>query len=520
MRSMLRFHFLFLIAATVLVHVAVAQENIKVTEVRTDSFPDLRVYLHIRDPKGFPSGNVSVTDGKENIATRNTEYKKEIRDDGKCVLILVENHYLPSRYPVRMFFQEMLQQTLPGAVGKKDEFAIASFDWHRNGQTVFRETENFTGNVASLQESVKNIKPKADLGNDNQGSDIYQAIAEGLDILEKHNSDKPKFLVVLSDEFYNIYDKQYSSGDLSQKAREKNIPIYTMRYDLGMADKYSLSEVAESSWGEFYNSNSGDFENASKYFLKFLNTAVERSKGHTYIIRYKAESRKDGLAHTALLHLPNTPPLNFTYTAPEPTISEQIKENKLAAVAIVLLLGVAGYMGYASLKKKKVRELREKEEQQKKLRDMEQQQYQAESLLKKQEQQLESLQQQESSRLRAEEEKKRKAVADEERLRLIGEMKSKGAFPRLVVHVNGNTNTIEISEPVFTVGRENGNTLVISHPTVSRRHAEIRYQGGVYLLVDTGSSNGTLLNGGRIRTEVLHDADHIKMGDIDMTFHI
>ena len=50
-------------------------------------------------------------------------------------------------------------------------------------------------------------------------------------------------------------------------------------------------------------------------------------------------------------------------------------------------------------------------------------------------------------------------------------------------------------------------------PMVSRRHAEIRWQDGHYVIVDLGSFNGTLLNGHRIaKPELLRHNDRIELG--------
>ncbi len=44
----------------------------------------------------------------------------------------------------------------------------------------------------------------------------------------------------------------------------------------------------------------------------------------------------------------------------------------------------------------------------------------------------------------------------------------------------------------YSIGRDEGNDVIINDPSVSRRHAELIDAGlGVYKLVDSGSSNGT-----------------------------
>jgi FHA domain/Domain of unknown function (DUF1707) len=48
------------------------------------------------------------------------------------------------------------------------------------------------------------------------------------------------------------------------------------------------------------------------------------------------------------------------------------------------------------------------------------------------------------------------------------------------------------------IGRDPANGLRLSHETVSRVHAELVQQGGVWVLRDLGSTNGTTVNGRRV----------------------
>ncbi|HKO97649.1 MAG TPA: FHA domain-containing protein [Pyrinomonadaceae bacterium] len=74
---------------------------------------------------------------------------------------------------------------------------------------------------------------------------------------------------------------------------------------------------------------------------------------------------------------------------------------------------------------------------------------------------------------------------------------------------------IELNKPVSLFGRdpEADGEIDAAAAVVSRRHAEIRREGGKYILVDLGSFNGTLLNGRRIAApEQLSDGDKIELG--------
>jgi len=70
---------------------------------------------------------------------------------------------------------------------------------------------------------------------------------------------------------------------------------------------------------------------------------------------------------------------------------------------------------------------------------------------------------------------------------------------------------------VLTIGREPNAALFINHHAVSRRHAEITYANGCFMLRDLGSRNGTFLNDNRLEPHSLHILklhDQIRIGTV------
>jgi hypothetical protein len=67
---------------------------------------------------------------------------------------------------------------------------------------------------------------------------------------------------------------------------------------------------------------------------------------------------------------------------------------------------------------------------------------------------------------------------------------------------------------VVVLGRSRDCDCVLSEPSVSRRHAELRRDGGRWLLRDLGSRNGTRVNGVRVleATEVA-PGDRVSFGE-------
>lgn len=72
----------------------------------------------------------------------------------------------------------------------------------------------------------------------------------------------------------------------------------------------------------------------------------------------------------------------------------------------------------------------------------------------------------------------------------------------------------ELPRSTISIGRDPGNQVVINDPQVSRQHARITPQGGLMVLEDLGSTNGTSVNGLRISApHTLAHGDEIGLGD-------
>jgi hypothetical protein len=68
------------------------------------------------------------------------------------------------------------------------------------------------------------------------------------------------------------------------------------------------------------------------------------------------------------------------------------------------------------------------------------------------------------------------------------------------------------------IGRGDDNDVVLADPSVSRAHAEIETDAAGPLVRDLESTNGTAVNGRRIRAERLRDGDELAFGNTRMRF--
>ena len=72
--------------------------------------------------------------------------------------------------------------------------------------------------------------------------------------------------------------------------------------------------------------------------------------------------------------------------------------------------------------------------------------------------------------------------------------------------------------PVSTIGTDPKSTIVLNDKFMSTKHAEIKAENGVWILRDSGSTNGTYVNNRRVDRHELVDNDFIKFGSAMLKF--
>lgn len=78
---------------------------------------------------------------------------------------------------------------------------------------------------------------------------------------------------------------------------------------------------------------------------------------------------------------------------------------------------------------------------------------------------------------------------------------------------DGRRRQVAVEGRQLTIGRATDNGLVLSDGRASRHHARIDNRRGSLVLVDLGSTNGTLVNGRPVGEIALGEGDRIRIGD-------
>jgi pSer/pThr/pTyr-binding forkhead associated (FHA) protein len=83
----------------------------------------------------------------------------------------------------------------------------------------------------------------------------------------------------------------------------------------------------------------------------------------------------------------------------------------------------------------------------------------------------------------------------------------------LVVKRGPNAGSrFQLNRPVTSMGRHPNSDVFLDDITVSRRHAELRWENDELQIVDMGSLNGTYVNGKTVQAAVLANGDEVRIG--------
>ena len=78
---------------------------------------------------------------------------------------------------------------------------------------------------------------------------------------------------------------------------------------------------------------------------------------------------------------------------------------------------------------------------------------------------------------------------------------------------------LAVKTPIVNIGRADYNDLVVPDPSISTSHANLQRREGVWVLVDLDSTNGTFVDGERVKGEApLAPGATVRLGDVQLVF--
>lgn len=255
-----------------------AIQELIITEVDVEEFPQVELRFRALDVDGFPATNVqqSMLEVRENGITIPPENLKEV-EEGVWVQFLVDggvwlygDAWNNGKETVRDFVQ-----TTPWMKGNLDQVALTVVEGGGN----VNDLVHFTNDGLSLISAIDGYTPK-------RGTDPSKPVSAMNDLLDsmailEEAENKPKFIVYLS---AGMESELGQIDSLAEKSQDLNIPIYTV--SLSNRDVSSLQKLADQSGGIHAN-----FQNRTSVAPLFVELVNNRSH---YDVSYRSGVNTSG----------------------------------------------------------------------------------------------------------------------------------------------------------------------------------------------------------------------------------
>lgn len=83
---------------------------------------------------------------------------------------------------------------------------------------------------------------------------------------------------------------------------------------------------------------------------------------------------------------------------------------------------------------------------------------------------------------------------------------------KLILQIDNRVLNTCVVDQRASIGRRADNTVVVDHSAVSGHHATVFRDGEHFVIEDYASTNGTFVNGKRVRRHTLRDGDTVRLG--------
>lgn len=515
---------IFLGFLSVCMTISASGQSIQVKDFDTKDFPKVVFQVADRNPMTWKTGEIKLEEEAIPVDDFSITQLDAPKRAQKKVFILFENSHFPSFDAQRTAFKDVLLKSLP-YFSEKDQLFFSEFDWTLANGKVLQEGKIYSGNTSTLVQQVEAIQRPNANQKTHESTELNTALMEALEYLHNQPTDSTfdKAILLFSSEFSNIYNSIHTPESIILSSRQKNIPIYTVRYPR-MGAKYTLEKITSETFGTHLAFNpSQNKENQIAALGKIIEEMTSRAAGTIHQITYTT-TKGPGGKPVALTLTKATDPIRYEAFFTTPSYFAYILMDGtrigLASGALLVFLGMGILFLVRSSKKKSL----EREANERKLKGI---QEESKREIEKQERFLEKLEKEQ--REQREQEKAAKQAQEKER----AIQASKSRFEQLqrvplLIAQDGSQYTLQL---VNLLGRTQGpkTTLVLADTTVSREHALILFERqGLnqfpemdqnFYLVDLGSSNGTFINEKQIHTPTpLKNGDFIRLGMVTLTF--
>jgi hypothetical protein len=479
-------------------------QDLLITSIDSSAFPNVKLQIVYKGKKKFDKSELTLSqDGRPLTFTINESAPGSAPEKGRAIFFLMEAS--------GNTFGKPLIEIREGVIGAMDNlepedlFNAGTFGaFEVDSLGLVKMADHFSPNHGQIRESI--ISKMRAFEDTALRSDLYKNTLEALNYF---NSEKGipqhRILVVISAARNNSKSPQTSSSVIGA-AKEAGMPIHSITV-LASDSAYSAGRmdlISRKTGGKYFTCKSQiEIANA---LTDILNLPVPESmKDASYEITLTAFNELQ--LNTAKIEL-NFRGTRQIITASVFTGGSLIPEDyrKYMWISIGILGLIVVIMIFINLFSRRKSKSSSKEI------DMSAPEVIEEELPTIEEKpQVQTIRVQKSSYQKQESEVKSPVFPSEP-------PKSNG--PVVLVSLNGRTQTYPLIKEETFLGRHDTNDIHVPEQTVTGRHAVIRLKSGKVSIEDLGSTNGTFVNGERIRSKEINAGDRIRVGQIEITVKV
>ncbi|MDP4115259.1 MAG: VWA domain-containing protein [Bacteroidota bacterium] len=508
----MKFFFKILCLIAITTAAALAQSyNFKIIKTYTDQYPKLVSAVSVYDNSDEPCmdlkpGNFNIYIDSKKVDSLSTQFFQK-SDKGMYFMLCVDLSATMKGQPLQTVKNSILRfiDNLRGI----DKIGIMGFS-----DEAFLVSD-FSSDKEYLKQKIRSLNTS---GNN---TSLYYGIYKGLEKLSDVKTEDGKMLIVMGDGKNENNAKSYSEEDVINKAKDEQIPIYSIGYSkISRIYLQTFEKISDKTSGTFYNSPSD--EQLNKNFSKLYNQVL-----NMYLISYDVMNIEgDGKKHVNTITIKyNNETKSKSNEITFPAGIAALNGSNGAATKInwllyggiggVLLIGLGVLFFVLNNKKKKEALERQRIEAERKRVDEEEMRRRREFQNIKQQEDYRNKQKnappaQDVNDLLA----KAAQNVDSDKTMIINTAQQKNISSVILKVEVGpySGNNFQINKEGANIGRMEGNTIVFKDNNVSKHHARIIFSNGKFYIEDLQSTNGTYINATKVANSVLNNGDTFKIG--------
>ncbi|MCQ2252931.1 MAG: FHA domain-containing protein [Bacteroidales bacterium] len=463
-------------------------QDLRILSISDGNYPEILVRARLQDSQDdslyiYERGEAVLYDMQESEISM-------ISREGRMYVFLVENSYSFFHNGIFPSIKKTIQQTGDN-LKKTDNVNILYFG--APGRNVRYLSAEQTSDMELMSGIVADVfEPQTDSSFiENR---LVSAIEEALDYCKKHQKSMETVILTIVSRGLNLDNsKREFSHEFKETLQKSGIYLNVLTYRSEAQNiKRELEDLAQATAGSFTEFTKADIEKTMVQSIEKMSKAKARNFFREVVITFNAA--QNGVRNSFLIKYGNTE-ARCEYT--NPNKSGFLGKYPIAVSVLISLLIVLLAVGfYIKTKEKIIKKI--DSNTQTHFKDLQRQNRILKQEIEKYKKHPLSLNHSFDN------------IYIEETL--IGSGK---IIPKLQVEDHGKHDVYKITKLTVTIGRSEGNDIVIENRTVSGHHATLTNEGGFFYITDNESTNGLFVNDIRIITKYkLKPKDRIRIGSV------